>query len=87
MENKTIYVVNHYGNWDGDFREMAAFSTYEKAKAEYDARIEDAREDLLEWYDESEIVIDEDATSCTFYIEGEYNDHHEIIELMTLILK
>lgn len=87
MENKTIYVVNHYGNWAEDFREMAAFSTYEKAKAEYDARVAETRKTFLKYYDEGEIIIDEDATSCTFYLDGEYTDYHEIIELMTLILK
>lgn len=87
MENKTIYVVNHYGNWDGDFREIIAFSTYEDARAEYELQVDDARETLFECNDEDEIVIDEDTTSCTFYLDGEYDDHHEIIELMTLTLK
>lgn len=87
MENKTIYVVNHYGNWDGDFRDIVSFSTYEGAKEEYKLQVEETRKTLLECYDEGEIVIDEDTTSCTFYLDGEYDDYHEIIELMTLILK
>ena len=87
MENKTIYVVNHYGNWDGDFRDIVSFSAYEDARAEYELQVEDARENLFEWYGKDEIVIDEGTSFCTVYIDGEYNDHHEIIELMTLILK
>lgn len=87
MENKTIYVVNHYGNWDGDFRDIVAFSTYEDAKSEYENQVKDARKNFIKYYDEDEIVIDEDTTSCTFYLDGEYDDYHEIIELMTLTLK
>lgn len=87
MENKTIYLVNHYGNWDGTFSSINAFATYEDAKEEYELQVKETREILFECYDEGEIVVDEDTTSCTLYLQREYDDYHEVIELMTLVLK
>jgi hypothetical protein len=83
-----IYIVNHYGEWDGSFRNILSFSKYEDALKEYKKQVADAKMIFADSFGEDEgMIMDEDETSCVFYADGDYNNYHEIIELLTCDLK
>lgn len=89
MEEKAkIYIVNHYGEWEDSFRDILSFLKYEDALKEYKTQVFDAKMIFADSFGEDEgLIIDEDETSCVFYMDGEYANYHEIIELLTCDLK
>ena len=73
---KVIYIVNEYGDWDGDFCSSMAFDTKEKAEEYYQQAIEDAKEQYCEY--EGEYETAQGNYSFCLWLSSDTEYYHKI---------
>lgn len=90
----SVYLLQDRGRWDyEETNTVEVYSTFEKALEGYKQRVKDAKSDLREWCDESELLEDENVNKDEFiasysgYLEGEYDKLHCDIWIEKSIIK
>lgn len=87
-EQKTIYIVAHYGNWEyGGFNNTYAFENVDNALKEFNTLVATAK-DLFETSVGCENVLcEKKPNKVTFYEQGGYDSCHQIFELKKITLE
>jgi hypothetical protein len=87
-----VYVLAENGSWDYELTgSVDVYSTFEKALKEFRCKVEQAKQDMKEWTDNSvcEQNIHEKSEDATFeiYEIGEYTRLHDTITIEKKCIK